>query len=164
VQGEVQPAKGLRSVGSRMARPAESLAQGVAERVTELVVQALDVNGLVAKVEPNALLERVDVDALLERVDVDALLERVDVDALIGRADVARIAQRIDIDALLQHTDLGSVIARSSGGVASGALDLLRSQAVGLDEFIARWVARLLRRQYEGPPGPPELLGMAAEQ
>ena len=155
MQGEVQPAKGLRSVGSRMARPAESLAQGVAERVTELVVQALDVNGLVAKVEPNALLERVDVDALLERVDVDAL---------IGRADVARIAQRIDIDALLQHTDLGSVIARSSGGVASGALDLLRSQAVGLDEFIARWVARLLRRRYEGPPGPPELLGMAAEQ
>jgi hypothetical protein len=145
-----------------MARPAESLAQAIAERVTDLVIQALDVNGLLAKVDPNALLERVDVDALLERVDVDALLERVDVDGLIGRADVAQIAQRIDIDAMLQQTDLGSVIARSSGGVASGALDLLRSQAVGLDEFTARWVARLRRRKYPGPPGPPELLRMPA--
>ena len=52
-------------------RPAEALAQAVADRVTELVVHALDVNGLLAKVDPDALLERVDVDALLERVDVD---------------------------------------------------------------------------------------------
>jgi hypothetical protein len=65
------------------------------------------------------------------------------------------IAQRIDIDAIVQQTDLGAIIAKSSGGMAGNALDVVRSQTVGLDEFIARWVARLLRRRsYTGPPGP----------
>ena len=41
-------------------------------------------------------------------------------------------------------------------GVAGGALDVVRSQAVGLDEFIARWVGRLRPRRYSGPPGPPD--------
>jgi hypothetical protein len=62
------------------------------------------------------------------------------VDAVADRIDVNSIAQRIDLDALAMHTDIGAMIARSSGGVASGALDVVRSQAVGLDEWIARWV------------------------
>jgi uncharacterized RDD family membrane protein YckC len=151
--------------------------------VTDLVVQALDVNALLGKVEPKSLLERVDVDALLDRVDVDALLDRVDVDRLLNRADVGKIVrrvdldtvltgidvnavlarvdlnqavQRIDIESLVEHTDLGTIIARSSGGVASEALDVVRSQAVGLDEFIGRLVARLGQRRYDGPPGPPQ--------
>jgi hypothetical protein len=32
---------------------------------------------------------------------------------------------------------------------------VVRSQTVGLDEFMARWVGRILRRPYTGPPGPP---------
>jgi len=152
-----------RSIGGRIAAPADALAQAIADRVTDLVVHALDVNALLGNVEPNSLLERVDVDALLDRVDVDALLERVDVNRLLNRADVDKIVrridlneavQRIDIESLVEHTDLGTIIARSSGGVASEALDVVRSQAVGLDEFIGRLVARLLRRQYNGPPGP----------
>ena len=31
-------------------------------------------------------------------------------------------------------------------------LDMVRSQTVGLDEFIARWIGRLRRRPYTGPP------------
>ena len=50
------------------------------------------------------------------------------------------------------------MIARSSGGIAGDVLDAVRSEAVGLDEWIARWVGRLRRRRYSGPPGPPELL------
>lgn len=169
-----------RSVGGRLAGPVEALAYPIADRVTDLVVQALDVNALLAKVEPNSLLDRVDVDALLNRVDVDALLDRVDVDkilrrvdinavlagvdveALLDRVDVNQAVQRIDIDSLVAHTDLGTIIARSSGGIASGALDVVRGQAVGLDEFIARLVARLRRRGYPGPPGPPETGGFTA--
>jgi hypothetical protein len=53
------------------------------------------------------------------------------------------------------QTDLGAIIAASSSGAASDAFDVIRSQAVGLDEFIARWIGRLRRRPYSGPPGPP---------
>jgi len=31
-------------------------------------------------------------------------------------------------------------------------VDMVRSQTVGLDEFIARWIGRLRRRPYTGPP------------
>jgi hypothetical protein len=145
----MDPVDGLRSVRKRLSDPVDSLAQAVAERVIDLVLRAVDVN---------ALLERVAVDDVLARVDLNKLLERVDVDRLVERVDVNTIVSRLDIDALAAQTDIGAVIARSSGTVASDALDVVRSQAFGLDELIARWVAWLLRRRYHGPPGPPRLL------
>jgi len=39
--------------------------------------------------------------------------------------------------------------------MASELVDAVRSRTVGVDESIARWVARLRRRPYPGPPGPP---------
>ena len=114
----------------------EALAQVVAERAVDLVVSALDVNALLDEVDLNAVLDRVDVNGIVERLDVEALVEQ---------------------------TDLGAVIARSSSGVASDVLDVVRSQTVGLDEFIARWIGRLRRRPYTGPPGPPDRLRPRAE-
>ena len=76
-------------------------------------------------------------------------------DRLLARMDLNDIVQRVDVDALVEQTDLGAVIAASTSGAAADALDVARSQAVGLDEFIARWIGRLRRRPYTGPPGPP---------
>ena len=160
-------------MGKRITDPVEALAEKTAERVIDLVVRTLDVNAVVQRVDFDAIVDRVDVDKILDRVDVgklvdrvdvdkildqvdvdkvlakvdlDELLARVDMDAVAGRMDINAIAQRIDLDTLAMHTDIGAMIARSSGGVASDVLDVVRSQAVGLDEWIARWVARLLRR------------------
>jgi hypothetical protein len=107
---------------------AGDLVQSVANEVVPGVVGALDVDELV---------QRVDVQALLDRVDVDVLLDRIDVDALLAR---------VDIDALLARTEFGAVISRSGSAVAGRALDVVRSQGVGVDAFIDRWVSRLLRR------------------
>jgi len=79
--------------------------------------------------------------------------------------DLKDIVRRIDLDALVKQTDLGAVIAASSSGAAGDALDVVRSQTVGLDEFIARWIGRLRRRPYTGPPGlpgPPDRLRLGA--
>ena len=132
----------------------EAWAQAVAERAVELVISAVDVN---------AVLDQVDLNAVLDQVDIDQLLERIDLDRLLARMDLSAILQRIDIEALVEQTDIGSVIAASSSGVAGEALDVVRSQAVGLDEFIARWIGRLRRRPYTGPPGPPDGLRAKAE-
>lgn len=177
----VDPLGRLRSAGRRMTDPLETLAQQVAERVLDLIVQALDVNALLQRVDVtalvrrvdmnalvrqidvnalmqqldvNVLLDQVDVAALVERADVNALLARVDVSALVGRVDVNDIVRRLDMDALVEQTDLGAVIARSSGGAASEALDAARSQAVGLDQLIDRWVQRALRRKHPAPSSP----------
>ena len=125
-----------RLVGGRFVPRVEALPQAVAERAVELAVSALDLN---------ALLDRVDLNRVLARVDVEAVVDRVDVNAVV---------ERIDIDELVEQTDLGAIIAASSSGVASDLLDVVRSQTVGLDEFIARWIGRLRRRPYTGPPGP----------
>lgn len=122
---------------ARLVPRTEAWAQAVAERAIELVVSALDVN------------------ALLDQVDLNDVLDRIDLDRLLGKMDLNDIVKRIDVDALIEQTDLGAVIAASSSGVAGDVLDVVRSQAVGLDEFIARWIGRLRRRRYTGPPGPP---------
>jgi hypothetical protein len=147
---------------------AEQLAQAVAERVVAIVMDAIDMDALIQRIDVDGVVNRVDVDKLIERVDVDKLVDRVDVEKLIERVDVQRIVERvdvkdvvdrIDIDALLEQTELGSIIARSTTGVASEVLDVIRAQGVGLDDFFARWVNRILRRPPESlPEGPPALV------
>jgi len=159
----------------------EQLVESIAQRVVGLVIEAIDVNALVAKVDMDALLANVDVDAIVSKVDVDGLIDRVDVEKIIERVDVEKIIQRVDvqqlidrvdvqgiiervdIDSLVEKTELGTIIAHSTSGVASEALDLVRAQGVGLDDFGARWVNRILRRDStDWPKGPPALVASLA--
>ena len=135
------------------------------------LVSALDVNELAARIDLNALLDRVDINAVLKKVDLNSLLDQVDVNAVLARVDLKPLLDRVDVndlvgqidmDALVERTDLGAVIARSSGGMGTEALDALRSQAVGLDQFVDRWVQRLLRRKHPAP-APSALLPAHAE-
>lgn len=155
----------------------EQLVQAVAERVVGLVMDAIDVDAILARIDVDAIVSRVDVDGLIDRVDVEkiigrvdvdaivsrvdveAIIDRVDVEAIIDRVDVKKIIDRVDIDALVEQTELGTIIARSTSGVASEVLDVVRAQGVGLDDFCARWVTRVLRRPGGGSPlGPPALV------
>lgn len=167
--GHVDPVERVRSAGRRLAEPVDSVAQTVAQRATELVVDSLDIDALLGQIDVNKLLARVDVDRLLDQVDVNRVLDRVDMeriisrvdmDALLSRVDVNAIADRIDINALLDKTELSAILTRSSSTVFSEGIDLVRSQAVGLDNFIARWVDRVLGRGTKRPPAPlgPRLL------
>ena len=137
----------------------EQLAQAVAERVVSIVMDAIDIDALLQRVDVDALIARVDVDDVVSRVDVDSLIDRVDVEKIIERVDVKKVIDRVDIDAIVEQTELGTIIARSTSGVASEVLDVVRAQGVGLDDFFARWVNRLLRRSPESLPlGPPTLV------
>jgi hypothetical protein len=148
----MEPLERLRSAGKRVTDPLEELAQRVAERVFDLVVHAVDLNELVVQLDLNAVLDRVDIDALLRRVDLNALLEQVDLNALI---------QRVDVEALVEQTDFGEIIAKQTSGIASNALDAVRSQSVSLDGAIDRGVWRLVRRNTPRPAAPPLLLSPA---
>lgn len=138
----------------QMRAASELLAQRVMERVLDMVIASLDVNELARQVDVNGLLSRLDLNAVMAQIDLNAVLSRVDVQVL---------AERIDIEGLIQHGDLGAVIALSSGNVTGRMVDILRGQAVALDNWIDRWACRLLRRGdpgVEGPglPAPPTLL------
>ena len=110
----------------------------------------------------DALAQQVDVDALLSQLDLNAVIEKIDLNVLLSRVDVQALVERIDIDTIVQDTDLGAAIAMSSGHVAGKAVDILRSQAVSLDDRIDHWVRRLLRRGGPDPAAPQTLLNTEA--
>jgi hypothetical protein len=88
ILGIVDPHDRLRSVGRRMTDPIEPLVQQVAERVIELVANALDINALAARVDLNILIARVNLGAVLKKVDVNALLAHLDMNRLLeGRRE-----------------------------------------------------------------------------
>jgi hypothetical protein len=131
-------------LGSRV----EQLAQALAERIVPLIVDAIDID---------ALLDKVDVEKIIERVDVQKVIDRIDIQQVIDRVDINAIVDGIDIDALVEHTELGSIIARSTTGVLTEILDVIRAQGVGLDDFILRWGNRLIgrgKRVADWPDGP----------
>jgi hypothetical protein len=143
----------------------EQLAQAVAERVVAIVMDAIDIDALLERIDVDALISRVDVDGVVDRVDVGKLIDRVDVEKIIERVDVEKIIERVDVDAIMEKTELGSIIARSTTGVASEVLDVVRAQGVGLDDFFARWANRILRRSPEALPlGPPTLVPLAVPE
>jgi hypothetical protein len=157
----VDPVDRMRSASRRFAEPVESMTQTVARRATELVVDALDVNALLDRTDLNRLLDQVDINRVLDRVDVDKLLARLDMQAVLNQVDVNELADRIDMAAILDKTELSAIVTRSSTTIFSEGIDLVRSQAVGLDDFLARWVGRLLRRgtaRPAAPLGPPLLV------
>jgi hypothetical protein len=130
----------------RVAALPERLAQGVAERVVALVVDSLDVNALLARVDLNVVLDRIDVDRLLDRVDPTSLLDRLDVNALLDRVDIERLLERIDVNALLDRVDLTSTMTDAATSTADEALTALRRSTARADDSVARWSGRLLGR------------------
>jgi hypothetical protein len=150
--GDMEPLERLREAGKRVTDPLEATAQRVALRAIDLVIHAVDINEFVAQIDLNAVLDRIDITRLLERVDLNTLLEHVDLNALI---------QRVDVEALVSHTDFGEIIAKQTSGIASGALDAVREQAVSMDGSIDRGVWRLVRRNAARPEAPALLRGPA---
>ncbi len=159
--------------------PFDRLPQAVAEAVVARIVEALDIDALVKRVDVNDIVERVDVNRLMDRVDVDAVVRRADVDDIVARVnvddivarvdvnaiadrlDVNAIADRLDIDKLLERTEISSIIARSTSGVLTEFLDLLRRQAVSLDDLIDR-ITRFRKRFLNSPLGPSSFAATAS--
>jgi hypothetical protein len=153
----VYPGDGFRrSATRRVAEQIESIAQGVAQRVIDLVVEALDMNALIARVDLNFVLARVDLNEVVDRIDLNQILDQVDVNKLMARVDINQIVSQIDVEALVKNTDLGAIMVSSSSSLVTEAVDMGRNHAVSADDTIARWVGRI-RRNHTGRAGPPEL-------
>src|SRR5580698_3652592 len=148
-------------IGSRV----EQLAQSLAEHIVPLIVDAINIDALLDKVDVEKIIERVDIDQIVERVDIQKIIDRVDVQQIIERVDINAIVDKIDLDSLVEQTELGSIIARSTTGILTEVLDVIRSQGVGLDDFILRWGNRLIgrgKRAAAWPEGPPLLVAPKA--
>jgi hypothetical protein len=124
---------GGRSLASLPSRAVAEAAAAIAAAVVPAVVERIDVN---------TLLGKVDVDALVSRIDVNPTLDQVDVDELAGRVDMGAVAREA-----LEGVDLGDLIQESTAGIAIDTMEAVRVQAMNADELLARIVDRLLGRR-----------------
>ncbi len=85
-----------------------------------------------------AVAERA-VELVVSALDVNALLDRVDLNAVLDRVDINRVLDRADLDRLLGRVDITAIVQRVDVNTA-----------------------RLRRRPYTGPPGPPDGLRATA--
>jgi uncharacterized RDD family membrane protein YckC len=124
--------------------PLERLPQMVAEAVVTQIVNMIDVNEIVGRVDVNELLSRVDINALISRVDINAIADQIDVDA---------IADRIDVGRILERTEFSDIIAKSTSSILGEFLDVLRRQAVAVDDVLDR-LNHHAQRFAQFPAGP----------
>src|SRR5215207_1679074 len=87
------------------------------------VVARVDIGRVVDRVDPNQVAARIDLDEIVARVDVDAVAARIDLDAIVSRVDIDAIVARVDLPALTEgvsdEVDLGEIIRESSSTMAT---------------------------------------------
>ncbi len=76
-----------------------------------IIVERINLDGLVATVDIADVLDRLDMDAIVQRVDMDAIVDRIDVNAIVQRVDMDAIVDRIDVDAIVQRVDMDAIVA-----------------------------------------------------
>jgi uncharacterized RDD family membrane protein YckC len=133
----------------------------------DALLDRVDLNDLVKRIDIDAALERVDIDGLIERIDIDALLQRVDVDGIVQRVDVNAVVERVDIDAIVQRVDMdallsrvdiedivrrvrvGGVVADTASQISSRSIDAARRTVVRLDAAVLRPIDHVAGRENE---------------
>ena len=99
--------------------------EGLVERIdVNDVIDRVDVDELIARIDVNELLDRVDVNRVLDRVEPDALLDRVDPDRLLDRVDPNALLDRVDADRLLDRVDANALIERVDVDRLIGRIDI----------------------------------------
>ncbi|MDZ7733027.1 MAG: hypothetical protein U5R31_07815 [Acidimicrobiia bacterium] len=69
--------------------------------------------------------------------------------------DLNTITAGFDINPLIENLELSDVILSSTGGIATEAIDNVRSQGVTVDDVLTRITNRLLRRDPDRVPKGP---------
>jgi hypothetical protein len=134
------------------------LDQVVARVDLDRIIGRVDPNQIAARIDLNRIVERIDVDGIAARIDLDGIAARIDLDAIVARVDIDAIVARIDLPGLteqvIEEVDLGELIRESSSTMASETVDALRVQGMRADGLVNRVVDRILLRQGQRRTGP----------
>lgn len=109
---------GRQQAGRRISRLLDELVPVVLDAVldridlTELVLQRVDIDRIVATVDLDAVVARLDLSAIIESLPLDEIVSRVDINAIASRVDVNGIASRLDLNAVASRIDVDEIVAR----------------------------------------------------
>jgi uncharacterized RDD family membrane protein YckC len=114
------------------------------------LLQHIDIDAMMARIDIDKLLDRIDIDAMLDRIDINRMMARVDIDGMLDRIDVNGMVERVDINAIVEKAHIEEMISRSTRGITQNLLDLARRQLVGLDVILDRIVSKFRFRDDKG--------------
>ncbi|HEY2173977.1 MAG TPA: hypothetical protein VGH85_09240 [Mycobacteriales bacterium] len=98
---------------------------GVVEEVDiDAAVARVDIDRIVRRVDIDAIAASIDVDRIVRRVDIDAIIDRVDIDAIVSRVDIDAVAARISIDAIVDRVDIDAIVDRVDVDAVAAKLDM----------------------------------------
>ena len=133
---------------------AESFADALVPHLMDAVIDRLDLTKLVLeRVDLDDVVARVDVGSIIERVDPATIVDRLDVDSVAARIDVERIIDRLDLVAIargvIDELELPEIIRESTETMAAETRDGVRVQGMRADRFVSQIVDRALQRSRE---------------
>lgn len=147
----IQMNEGWRDERLESQRIADAFADALVPHLMDAVIDRLDLTQLVLeRVDLDDVVARVDVGSIIERVDLDAIVDRLDVDEVAARIDVERIIDRLDLVAIargvIDELDLPEIIRGSTETMAAETRDGVRVQGMRADRFVSHLVDRALQR------------------
>ena len=154
----IQMNEGWRDERLESQRVADVFADALVPHLMDAVIDRLDLTKLVLeRVDLDDVIARVDVALIIERVDLAAIVDRLDVDEVAARIDVQKIIDRLDLVALargvIDELDLPEIIRGSTETMAAETRDGVRVQGMRADRFVSHLVDRALQRgSGERPP------------
>jgi len=101
------------------------------------------------------ILDRVDIDRLVARANADAIADRLDLDAIVDRVPIDRVIERVDVAGLANYVvsviDLPAIIERSTGSLAAQAARDVRIRGIEADEMVMSLLRRVLHPRHPRP-------------
>lgn len=172
--------------GSELDHVVAAVVPAVLDRVLDtidlnrLIVERVNIDGVVATVDVDEIVSRVDIDAIVSRIDIDKIAASIDLDAIVARIDIDGIVETVDVEAIIERVnvveiaedvineiDLPEIIRDSTGSMASQVVRDARVQTIDADEAVSRLVDRILRRKRAratDAPGRPESLSPETDE
>jgi len=150
-------------------RLADSFVNALLRSVTIAVIERLDLDEVLSRVDIQAIVAGLDIDAIVAQVDVQRVVAGLDLDAIVAQVDLNAVVERVDLpkvtEQVFDEVDLGQVIRESTGSITGETVDALRYQGMNLDRSLSRIVDRMLlrKRRGDGVTSAPEGDGQVVE-
>lgn len=147
VTAPLRVAQSLPIVGSVVGGLRRHVSSAIDDVVAQLIKAIVDV--VAAEVDLTRLvIDAVDIEAIVATVDLDRVIAAVDLDAAVHRVDLLGLANEI-----IDGVDLNSIIRDASTSVTADVMTDVRSGGERADDVVSEFVGRMLGRTRPGHDG-----------
>lgn len=99
------------------------------------ILDRVDLDDVVRRVDIQRIIDRVDLPAIIERLPLEEIVARIDVDEIVARLDVEQIVERVDLNKVAERLDIDAIVARMDLDGILARIDLVTIAQYVIDEI-----------------------------